>query len=140
MTNNERAMYTGLAMCRNTEVAQRWARSQLFLIIHSAAFSFVAARAQPERRFLLVMGAVGVVLGVFWLLANWRTDQWIVYWQSCLVNFERTEHEPVETPIFSGLAYDRVAGFPFTFNRIVMALASFFLLAWIVVILIAFFV
>lgn len=140
VTNNEKAMYTGLAMCRNTEVAQRWSRTQVFLLIHSAALSFAATRPQATFLFLLSMSVGGLALTGFWFLANRRTDQWIVYWQSCLVAFERHEQEPVETPIFSGPVYDQVTGMRVTFNRIVNVLIGFFALVWLGVCIYAFFV
>jgi len=46
--NNERAMYTGLAMSRNTEVQLRWGRSQMFIILNSAAFSFLTTLEDPK--------------------------------------------------------------------------------------------
>ena len=140
MTNNQRAMYSALVACRNTEVIQRWSRSQFFLIIHSAGFSFLATRTKPDFQTLLMMGFGGIILGIFWFLANWRTDQWIIYWQSCLNAFEQSEPEPVETPVFSGLAYDRMSEAFLTFNRIVVALTTFFIILWGCVVVYAFFV
>jgi len=138
MNENERAMYSGLAMCRNTEVTQRWSRSQFFFLIHSAALSFVTTLDQPEFGPLLINSLAGVFLGFFWLAVNMRTNQWIVYWQSRLEAFELLEPTPAEIPIFSGLAYQRVAGRLITFHRIIATLAGFFILIWVDIIVQAF--
>lgn len=140
MTENQRAMYAGLCLCRNTEVTQRWARTQVFLLIHSAALSFTLTRPQTTFSILFWMGLGGLVLTGFWFLANRRTDQWIVYWQSCLMIFEQHEQEQAEIPIFSGPEYERVAGTLITFNRIVNLLIGFFVFVWIVVVISSFFV
>lgn len=134
MTSNQKAMYTGLAMCRNTEVAQRWSRTQVFLLIHSASLSFTLTRPQPTFALFSLMGLGGLLLTGFWFLANRRTDQWIIYWQSCLVAFERHEQEPVETTIFSGPAYDAVAEMLITFNRIMNLLICASTFAWLSII------
>ena len=75
----------------------------------------------------------------FWFIANRRTDQWIVYWQSRLAAFEEHEHEPVETPVFSGVEYERVSGMYITFNRIVIVLIGFFAFLWVSVLVSSFF-
>lgn len=140
MTNNQRAMYAGLCFCRNTEVAQRWLRTQVFLLIHSAGLSFTLAQSQPTFTLFFFMSLGGLVLAICWFLANWRTDQWIVYWQARLVEFEKAEPEPAEIKLFSGPEWDRMKRFWFSFNVIANALITFFSLLWCVVLVRAFFI
>ena len=59
-----------------------------------------------------------------------RTDQWIAYWQSRLKAFEILEPMPARILLFSGLAYQRVAGRLITFHRIVAILALIFTVGW----------
>lgn len=139
MTENERAMYTGLSMNRNTEVSLRWSRSQFFLLIHSAGITFAASgTVEPTFLFYIALASIGIVLGVSWLATLWRTDQWIIYWQSRLQAFDQSQMNPVETPLFSGEEYEHVAGFFLTFHRILITIASSFTIAWVVVLVYSF--
>lgn len=139
MTDNQRAMYTGVSMCRNTEVAQRWSRTMLFFLIHSAALSFVVSRPQLTFRLFFWMSLAGLVLTGIWFLANWRTDQWIVYWQSRLAAFEQIEAREGEIGVFAGPDWERITRFLFTFNVIVNVLIGFISLLWLVVFVWGFF-
>lgn len=130
MTNNQRAMYTGLAMCRNTEVAQRWSRTQVFLLIHSAGISFAFTKTEPTFSFLTVLSLLGIILGGIWFLTNRRTTQWITYWQLRLEAFERAEPEPVEITLFSGSAWDQMKRSWYPFDIIVNALIVVFAFLW----------
>lgn len=53
MTDNERAMYTGIAISRNTEVNLRWARSQLFIFVNFGGFSFLATQTPSRHLYIL---------------------------------------------------------------------------------------
>lgn len=138
MTDNERAMYTGIAMSRNTEVTLRWSRSQMFIILHSAAFSLVAARPLPSH-FNFVMGGVGVAMAILWFVTIWRTDQWVDYWQSRLSALERSEHQPIQIYVYEGPDFQRVSSRPPTFHQILLALPIAAAIGWIVHIVTAFY-
>lgn len=140
MHDNERAMYTGVSMCRNTEVTQRWVRTTLFFLIHSAGLSYTLARQQPTQLLLFIVSVGGLVLVSIWFLANWRTDQWIVYWQSRLTAIERSEVQPGGVTVFTGPDYERVTGVFFTFNAIVNLLIVVFTSLWLIVFVWAFLV
>lgn len=140
MTNNQRAMYTGLCLCRSTEVGQRWARTQAFLLIHSATLTFTATRPQPTLSLLLSMSIFGLALVGIWFLANRRTDQWITYWESQLAVLEQAEPELVETPVFRGPAWQQITGARLTFNFIVNSLIVVLALMWSTVFVRAFLV
>lgn len=139
MTDNQRAMYTGICICRNTEVAQRWTRTTLFFLIHSAALSFVVSRPQLTPRLFFWMSIVGLVLTGIWFLANWRTDQWIVYWQPRLAALEQTEAREGETGVFAGPDWEQINAVLFTFNVIVNSLIGFITILWFVILVWGFF-
>ena len=138
MTDNERAMYTGVAICRNTEVTQRWARSQILLLIHSVMLSVILTRIPPTFLFLLGFSVGGLVLTVFWYLVNWRTNKWIVYWQSRLAAFEKSETNAGGTPVFTGPEWEKMTQSWFVFHRLVNYLIGLLAFVWVVVFIWAF--
>jgi hypothetical protein len=73
---------------------------------------------------------MGVLFGLSWLTTMWRTDQWIIYFQERIAQFEQTEPEPAEVPVFSGPDWNRITRFPITFNRVVKYLAGLATLGW----------
>lgn len=131
MTDNERAMYTGLCICRNTEVAQRWARSQVFILIHSAGLSFIFANTQSTSLLYFWSSLGGLALMIFWYFTNRRTTQLIVYWQSRLAEFEQSKTNPIEINVFTGKDWDRWANPWFPFHVILNILIAFFAILWL---------
>lgn len=138
MTDNQKTMCTGLFICWNTQVAQRWARSQVYLLIHSAGLSLTIAAPQPTFRFLFWTSIGGLILVIFWYLANWRTNQWLVYWQSRLAAFERAEPNPVEIGVFTGPEWERMTRSWFPFHYIVNLLIMFIAVLWFITLVRAF--
>jgi hypothetical protein len=140
MNDSEKAMYTGIAMCRNTEVTQRWARSQIYLLIHSAGLSLTITSQKPTFFFLFFTSLGGLVLTFFWYIANLRTNQWIVYWQSRLAALETAEPNPAQLGFFRGADWDRITSSWHPFHFIVNALIGFFAVAWFIIFIRAFLV
>lgn len=81
MTNDEKAMYTGMAMSRNTEVTLRWSRSQMFMIINSAMLSVVFTRDAGFALLLLlgIFGLFGLGMAMVWSIINEKSQQWVEY-------------------------------------------------------------
>lgn len=136
MTDNERAMYTGIAISRNTEVNLRWSRSQMFIFINFGGVSFLATQI-PSRGLHIVVGVVGIILGVVWMLANWRAQKWVEYWNSRLAAVEGTEPHPVTTPVYRGPEWEK-ANSQFGFPHMLMALAVIFTLMWFTIVVLGF--
>lgn len=143
MIADQRAMYTGLAMCRNTEVQMRWARSNFFLLIHSGGVSLLVARLGNWTFLpLLCASVLGFLLGLAWTATILRTNQRVKYWQTRLRVFEQSrseeqaqpgeqvEVEMKNTQVFSGDEWDKIEKFRLNFRSITMLLALAFTLAW----------
>lgn len=131
MTGDQRAMYTGICMCRNTEVQLRWTRSQMFIAIHTAAVAFLGT--QEISRLYVIVGAAGVPLAGAWMLINHLSQKWVDYWQSRLVQIE-PHLDPGTISIFSGPAWNAINRWPRSYPFL-NVLACFVLLMWIVVII-----
>src|SRR5258706_4283296 len=100
MTNDEKAMYTGMAMSRNTEVTLRCSRSQMFMIISAAMLSLVFSR-DIGFGILLSLGIVGLIMSSVWFVINEKSQQWVEYWQARLAQI-RHEEEPNAVNVFIG--------------------------------------
>lgn len=92
-------MYTGLCICFSTERNIGWSRSNMLVLVNGAGTSLLTAQhilfltVQLEiviLRYIVVV--IGLLICAFWLIANYRTQQRINYWQGCLA-----KTEPVET-------------------------------------------
>lgn len=135
MTDNEKAMYTGMAMSRNTEITLRWSRSQFFLIIHVALASVVGA---AQQRGLLPLGlltiacTVGILAGILWLLTNVRTNRWVQYWESRLRTVETTEPTPVTHGLYSGAEFEQLRTYTFTIRSVLSGMILSITIAWAV--------
>ena len=130
MTNDEKAMYTGMAMCRNTEVTLRWARSQMFMLINSAMFSLVFTQQKAFWKFA-ILSWLGVLLCVLWFLINHKTQQWVEYWQTRLAQIKH-EEEPSTVNVFIGPEWDRINKGS-TFYRLISILPIAFAMFWFTV-------
>ncbi len=132
MTENERAMYTGMAISRNTEVNLRWSRSQMFIVVNFGGISFLATQT-PSRGLHIVVGVVGILLGAVWMFANWRAQKWVEYWNSRLAAVENAEPNPVTTPVYRGPEWDK-ANSQLGFPHLLIILAAIFTLLWFAVV------
>lgn len=135
MTNDERAMYTGMAMSRNTEVTLRWSRSQMFMIINSAMLSLVFTRDMSFLPFLL-LGLLGMLIAIVWLIINEKSQQWVEYWQARLAQIKHTE-DPDTVNVFIGPEWDAINK-GFTFHALLRILPGAFMGVWIFVIAFSF--
>lgn len=135
MTNDEKAMYTGMAMSRNTEVTLRWSRSQMFMIINSAMLSLLFARDTTFLLFL-TLGVFGMIMASVWFLINMKSQQWVEYWQTRLAQIKHAE-EPDTVNVFIGLEWDTINRGP-TFHRLLSILPVGFSLLWTGVFIISF--
>lgn len=87
MLENERAMYTGAAMAQRTEVALQWQRNGFFLLINLALVTVLGGflqRGDVPAFIPIAMAIAGTATGFLWWLANSHTNDWILYWESCL--------------------------------------------------------
>ncbi len=135
MTNDEKAMYTGMAMCRNTEVTLRWSRSQMFMIINSAMLSAVFAR-NPDFWLFFLLGLFGMIMAVIWFIINEKSQQWVDYWQTRLAQITH-EEEPTTVNVFIGPEWDTINK-GWTFHRLLKILPGGFALVWIIVFCLSF--
>ncbi len=135
MTNDEKAMYTGMAMSRNTEVTLRWSRSQMFMIINSAMLSIVFTR-DAGFWLLFFLGLFGMGMAVVWLMINEKSQQWVDYWQTRLAQI-RHEEEPATVNVFVGSEWDAINK-GLTFHKLLRVLPWGFALVWIVVVCVSF--
>ena|SRR3989344_714184 len=120
MTENEQAMYTGMAISRNTEVTLRWSRSQMFILLHSAALTFFASRPLSRLHLLLAFG--GFLMAVLWWFTIWRTEHWVEYWQSRLRAVEKSQESPVQTYVYEGPEFQSVSSRLPSFHQILLSL------------------
>lgn len=135
MTGDEKAMYTGMAMCRNTEVTLRWSRSQMFMIINSAMLSLVFTQGAGFWLFFC-LGLFGIGMAVVWILINRKSQQWVEYWQTRLAQIKHAE-EPDTVNVFIGPEWDKINKGP-TFHRLLSILPFVFTLLWIIVFVLSF--
>lgn len=131
MTNDDRAMYTGTALCRNTEVTLRWSRSQMFTILNSAILSFAYDIPKENTRFRIFISLVGLLIVALWMVSNWRAEVWVRYWRSRLEAFERNKPDPGSVNVFDSVVYDQPNGVP-THHHLLMLLSGLFGLLWCV--------
>lgn len=99
MGENERAMYTGVAMSRNTEVTMQFTRGYFFLFVHAGLFTLTMTRGDSFT--LGVASGVGYGFGIFWVVANVLTTRWIRYWERRLQLLERSIPNPTKIRSFS---------------------------------------
>lgn len=119
MNQNEKMMFTGIAMSRNNEVTLRWQRNAMFMLIHSTGFSFIGLHP-PTPIFMIIISVVGMTLGLFWVLINWRTQQWIRFWNQRLEEMEQDAEDVLRVRIYSSVGFKKVdSDFP-TFHQILM--------------------
>ena len=135
MTSDEKAMYTGMAMSRNTEVTLRWSRSQMFMIINSAMLSVVFAR-DVGFWSLFFLSIFGLMMVAVWFLINEKSQQWVEYWQARLAQI-RHEEEPTTVNVFIGPEWDAINK-GWTFHRLLTFLPGAFTVVWIAVFLSSF--
>ena len=137
MTNDERAMYTGMAMSRNTEVTLRWSRSQMFMIINSAMLSVIFTKDAGFWLFFLV-SIFGMGMAAVWLMINQKSQQWVEYWQARLAQITHTDEPNTGTVnVFIGPEWDAINK-GWTFHRLLTILPAGFTLVWIVVLIVSF--
>lgn len=137
MTNDEKAMYTGMAMSRNTEVTLRWSRSQMFMIINSAMLSLVFSKDAGFWLFFL-LGLFGVGMAIVWLFINEKSQQWVEYWQNRLAQITHTDEPNTGTVnVFIGSEWDAINK-GFTFHTLLRILPGAFVLVWIIVFCLSF--
>ena len=128
MTDEEKAMYTGICMSRNTEVTLRWSRSQMLIFVNLAALPFLnAPTTKPFTYYLL--GVTGILLSGFWFLINWRTQKWIDYWQTRLALIDPPPSDLLEFRMFGGTAWEEANKFP-NFYHILNGMPFAFFCMW----------
>mgnify|MGYP001593690326 CR=1 FL=1 len=128
MTNDEKAMYTGMAMSRNTEVTLRWSRSQMFMIINSAMLSVMFTR-DAGFWLLFLVSIFGMIMAAAWLMINEKSQQWVEYWQTRLAQIKH-EEEPATVNVFIGPEWDTINK-GWTFHRLLTILPCMFTMVWI---------
>lgn len=128
MSDEAQAMYTGICMCRNTEVNLRWARSQIFILINLGGFSFLGTqRATPEIYPLLAIFAG--LLGAYWLWINQKTQHYIDHWQSCLAAIDPPPLLLNQPRVFTGSSWQSANKKP-NFYHLLSILPVFFMVLW----------
>lgn len=131
MSDEANAMYTGISMCRNTEVTLRWARSQIFILINLGGFSFLGTqRAMLEMYPILAIFAG--LLGAYWLWINRRTQQYIDHWQSCLASIDPIPFLLTHPRVFTGKSWEDANRKP-NFYHLLNAMPIFFIALWFVI-------
>lgn len=135
MTDDEKAMYTGMAISRNTEATLRWSRSQMFMIINSAMLSLVFTK-DAGFWLLLFLGLFGLAMAAVWFLINMKSQQWVEYWQTRLAQIKHTE-EPDTVNMFIGPEWDTINK-GWTFHKLLRILPIVFAAVWIVVFIFSF--
>ena len=135
MTNDEKAMYTGMVMSRNTEVTLRWSRSQMFMIINSAMLSLVFSK-DTEFWLFFLLGLFGLGMAIVWFFINKKSQQWVEYWQARLAQI-RHEEEPTTVNVFIGPEWNAINK-GFTFHKLLTILSTAFMLVWIIVFCLSF--
>ncbi len=135
MTSDEKAMYTGMAISRNTEVTLRWSRSQMFMIINSAMLSIVFTR-DASFWLLLFLGIFGMIMAAVWLMINEKSQQWVEYWQTRLAQIKHME-EPDTVNVFIGPEWETINK-GLTFHKLLKILPSVFVAVWIGVLIFSF--
>ena len=131
MSDEAKAMYTGICICRNTEVTLRWSRSQIFILINLGGFSFLGTqRATVETHPILAIFAVFLCL--YWLWINRRTQGYIDHWQACLAAIDSPPFLLTQPRVFTGSNWERANRKP-NFYHLLNALPLFFMALWLVV-------
>ena len=128
MSDEAKAMYTGISMCRNTEVTLRWARSQIFILINLGGFSFLGTqRATPEMYPVIMVFAW--LLGFYWLEINRRTQRYINHWQAVLAALDPPPFLLTQPRVFTGSSL-RHADKTRKFYNLLSLLPIFFMVLW----------
>ena len=138
MTDEEKAMYTGICICRNAEVNLRWLRSQMLIFINVAALSFLGTQAATPALYPYIGGG-GIALCLFWWIINRKTQQWINYWHQRLSMIDPPETDLLEFRMFSGTEWKKINGFP-SFHFLLGAMPIAFSVLWILIIVLYFFI
>ena len=128
MTDDQRAMYSGLIALRNTEVTLRWTRTQLFFLIHSAGLSFAITYLKLGSRAQIVACGLGAYLAILWVLTTRRSVHWLDFWDFRLRALEEASVQPVT--IFGGREYFE-ARRGTTTHEIIRQLGYVFFVIWI---------
>ena len=129
MTDDQRAMYKAVVSVRNNEITLRWTRTQLFFLIHSAGLSLVVTQLKAESATYISACAVGVFLGLLWLLTTHRIGHWVMYWDLRLSALENYPPQPVR--VFSGREY-AAAQRGFTTHHVLLLLSGLFSAIWMI--------
>jgi hypothetical protein len=106
----------------------------MFIAVNAVGFSFLGTQVgKPDTQvYYLILGLAGLLLGSFWLIINWKTQQWIDHWQSCLKVIDPPDRDLFVFRVFSGKSWDSVNSFP-TFHLLLNVLPVVFTGVWIVV-------
>jgi len=89
MTDEQKVMYTGICMCRNTEVTLFWSRHQVFVLINLAALPLLLT--EHTLIFYQLVAGMGFLLCTYWSIINCETEEIIDYWESRLASIEPSE-------------------------------------------------
>ncbi len=131
MSDEAKAMYTGISMCRNTEVTLRWARSQIFILINLGGFSFLGTQGATAGTYLVIAFFAGL-LCAYWLWINRKTQRYINHWQSCLAAIDPPPLLLTQPRIFTGASWKEADAKP-NFYHLLNAMPVFFMALWAVV-------
>jgi hypothetical protein len=133
MTDEQKAMYTGVAMSRNNEVTLRWSRSTILTLINGAGLSLLGTQlSNPIPILYLILGIFGMSLCSFWWFLNRKTQLWIDYWHSCLAKMEPPHTTLFVFRVFTGTAWERVNKWP-TFQWLLNLLPYTFFVVWLII-------
>ncbi|HYF12781.1 MAG TPA: hypothetical protein VD928_00585 [Candidatus Paceibacterota bacterium] len=129
-------MYIGINTARSSEVTLRWLRAQIFLVLHTAGLGTILPLVlvpPPYAQYLLILTAsfMGVGLGVIWLSATRRAEDWITFWNRRLRLLETLDetHPPLE--VYSSDRFQELDQRRWTFHRILGLLAYLSIVMWL---------
>lgn len=107
MTDDQRAMFTGVSMNYNTERSLFLTQNLILTMVNLAGVSALAVKPIPI--LAMVVASLGIMLSYPWLSTNFASGEMIRYWASCLATMERPEERRLITfRVFSGGEWEDV--------------------------------
>ena len=80
MDQEQQAAFSNLTFFRHYDINLRWSITQLFFVMHSAILSLVVTQFRRGSLEYSAACAVGLGLGLLWLMMTQRITQWIEHW------------------------------------------------------------
>lgn len=129
MTEDQKILYDNAGEVRNTDVTLRWNIAGIFLLLHTAGFTFVMNQGIVGKQVFVGLYLGGLFLGLMWFYLNLRMQRWIAYWNSRLEALEEGA-DPQTIRVFGGDEYRQILFHPASTYHILLALNGVVIVAW----------